>query len=92
LTHGQGEFPLRADQRERKRRFANDVANLIPVQASVNREKGSQGPDDWLPPNRGYQCQYLSQFMGVVRRYGLRLESVEAQSLSLLAGRCRIRL
>jgi hypothetical protein len=78
--------------REVKRRFANDAANLIPVQASINREKGSQGPDDWLPPDQRYQCRYLSQFLGVVRRYGLRLESVEVQRLSIPAKRCRIRL
>ncbi|MFA5700231.1 MAG: HNH endonuclease family protein [Desulfuromonas sp.] len=78
--------------RERKRLFANDPANLQPVEASINREKGSRGPDDWLPPNRGYHCQYLSRFVGIVRNYQLRLETIEVQRLKPLARRCQIRL
>lgn len=87
-AHGHG-----ADNwsRERKRAFANDPDNLQPVEASINREKGSRGPDDWLPPNKGYHCLYLSRFVGVVRGYQLRLETVEVQHLRPLARRCQIR-
>nr|WP_273429863.1 DUF1524 domain-containing protein [Marinobacter sp.] len=29
-------------------RFANDLVNLLPVEASWNRSKGAKGPDQWL--------------------------------------------
>jgi len=77
--------------RERKRAFANDPTNLQPVEVSINREKGSRGPDDWLPPNRGYHCQYLSRFVSIVRNYQLRLETIEIQRLKPLARRCQLR-
>ena len=78
--------------REKKRIFANDQANLIAVQASINREKGSQGPDDWLPPNPAYQCRYLTQFVAIVKAYGLRFESVEVKAISPKGKRCGLRL
>jgi len=78
--------------RERKRAFANDSANLIPILARINREKGSLGPDDWLPPNTAYQCRYLDQFVAIVKEYGLRFESVEVKAISPMARRCGLRL
>lgn len=55
--------------RERRVKFANDPVNLIPVEASLNRSKGAQGPEDWLPPSG--KCQYVSRFVRIVKTYGL---------------------
>src|SRR5690606_6454790 len=43
---------------ERRQAFANDPDNLLPVSAAQNRAKGSASPDQWLPPNRAYWCEY----------------------------------
>lgn len=48
--------------RDKKRAYFNDLGNpdhLIAVDKSANRSKGSRGPDDWLPPNEAYRCEYL---------------------------------
>lgn len=53
----------------KREKFANDPVNLIPVEASLNRSKGAQGPESWLPPSG--KCQYVSRFLRVTRVYGL---------------------
>ena len=66
-----------AEKWERKTRilFANDPINLIAVEASLNREKGAKGPDEWLPPKN--ECQYLSRFYRVISKYNLSLSPDE---------------
>lgn len=58
---------------DKRRSFANDPLNLLPVQASANRRKGAQGPADWMPPRPGAACEYLLRWRRVVDAY--RLES-----------------
>ena len=57
--------------RQHKALFANDVENLILVQASLNRQKGAKGLDEWLPPNLPYRCEYIGRFNRVMNKYAL---------------------
>ncbi|WP_444944601.1 DUF1524 domain-containing protein [Microbulbifer sp. ZKSA006] len=57
--------------RERRKAFAEDPANLWPVDDSHNRSKGDKGPDQWLPPYEPAQTIYIRQFKAVARKYGL---------------------
>jgi hypothetical protein len=59
--------------REEKRQFANDHENLIAVQKELNREKGAQGPDMWLPPNEKFRCTYVKRFLSILNKYKLQL-------------------
>lgn len=61
--------------RAQRERFANDPANLLSVEASLNRQKGAKGPDQWLPPAN--QCQYVLRFTRVMKTYKLELTSSE---------------
>lgn len=63
-SHGASHWP-----RDKRERFANDPANLLSVEASLNRQKGAKGLDEWLPPAN--QCQYALRFMRVVKTYQL---------------------
>jgi hypothetical protein len=56
-------------------KFANDPANLLSVEASLNRSKGGKGLDEWLPPKN--RCQYIVRFMRVYKTYGSTLTSSE---------------
>jgi hypothetical protein len=58
-----------------RERFANDPANLLSVEASLNRQKGAKGPDQWLPPAN--QCQYVLRFTRVMKTYKLELSGSE---------------
>jgi hypothetical protein len=57
--------------REKKQKFANDLDNLLLVSASLNRQKGAKGLDEWLPPNHVYRCEYITHFNTVMAKYGL---------------------
>ncbi|MFN2317192.1 MAG: SH3 domain-containing protein [Gemmatimonadales bacterium] len=59
---------------ERRRAFANDLADtlhLLAVTARLNRQKGAQGPGTWLPPDTTFSCTYVGAWEGIKRRWGL---------------------
>ncbi len=68
----------------KRKKFANDPANLLSVEKSLNRQKGAKGLNQWLPPQN--QCQYILRFKRVVKTYGLNLshkKSLEYQALKV---------
>jgi len=68
---------------KRKRvKFANDPANLLSVEASLNRQKGAKGLNNWLPPKN--KCQYISRFFRVFKSYGLKLTHSESSLYSTI--------
>lgn len=67
---------------EKRVKFANDPANLLSVESSLNRSKGDKGPDEWLPPKN--QCQYILRFQRVYKTYDLLITNVEAAKLSVI--------
>lgn len=69
---------------EKRWRFANDPANLLPVSASANRSKGAAGPLEWLPPNEGFACEYVLRFSRVIDLYELEVPAEEATLLERL--------
>lgn len=81
-NHGASHWP-----RERREAFANDPINLWPVEASLNRSKGAQGPDTWMPP--AGQCQYISRFARILIKYDLMPTEAEAQAFRRLLDTCR---
>lgn len=56
---------------EKKKLFANDPNNLLVVSARLNRQKGADGPLNWLPPNRAFRCEYIIRFYRIARAYEL---------------------
>ena len=72
----------------KRERFANDMVNLSPVELSLNRSKGAQGPDEWLPPSG--QCGYVARFVRIVKQYDLKPTKPEARWLKAFLERCRI--
>lgn len=55
--------------KEKREKFANDPINLVAVEASLNRQKGAKGVDEWLPPKN--QGQYKSRFKRICQKYGI---------------------
>jgi hypothetical protein len=85
FAHGHG-----ADNwsRERKAMFANDVDNLILAKASLNRQKGAKGLDEWLPPNQSYRCEYISRFNSVMAQYELSYIPSEKRIINRMVRAC----
>lgn len=76
---------------ERRRRFANDPANLLAVDGQANQDKGDMGPGEWMPPNSAFWCAYAVQFIDVLRGYRLVLDEASAQRLRQATARCPTR-
>lgn len=54
---------------EKKEAFANDPINLLAVDDGLNQAKGALGPDQWMPPNQAYRCQYLERWKMAMSAY-----------------------
>jgi hypothetical protein len=72
---------------EQKQAFANDLTNpesLIAVYNGANRSKGDRAPDEWLPTNLSYRCQYVQVWLIIKERYALSLTAKEARAIATL--------
>ena len=81
--HGGDKWP-----RDKRQAFANDSENLLLVKASLNRQKGAKGLDEWLPPNHAYRCEYIERFMDVIDKYGLLLIPSEKRVINRMQKAC----
>lgn len=75
--------------RELKAKFANDTENLILAMASLNRQKGAKGIDEWLPPNFSYRCAYIARFNAVMTKYQLSFIPSEQRIVNRLVKACK---
>ncbi|MCZ4537289.1 HNH endonuclease family protein [Gordonia terrae] len=67
---------------DRRLDFANDPANLVAVDGRSNQEKSDSEPARWMPPARGFWCQYAIQFVIVTATYGLAIDEPSRRVLS----------
>ncbi len=67
---------------------ANDPLNLQPTDASANRQKGDGDAATWLPPNRGYRCQYVARQAAVKKKYDLWVTSAEQSAMLRVLADC----
>ena len=75
--------------RDRRVEFANDLdRELIPTAGPVNQDKGHQRPDEWMPPDAGYACEYAAVYTGVKSHYGLSVVAAEEAALRAALGSC----
>jgi hypothetical protein len=76
-AHDSGGYAWDGDRRED---FANDLSDarsLRAVYLSANRSKGSRAPDQWLPTNEAFRCQYIGEYMDLMEKW--ELEFTEGQ-------------
>jgi 5-methylcytosine-specific restriction endonuclease McrA len=85
FAHGHGGSSW---SRQQKAIFANDLDNLILAQASLNRQKGAKGLNDWLPPNHQYRCEYIAHFNKVMSKYDLAYIPTEQRVVNRLVKAC----
>ena len=73
---------------EMKVQFANDPDNLNAMSSSLNRIKGSRGPDEWQPPDKSSHCAYARQWEAVKIKYELQIVESERRVLDDMLATC----
>ncbi|NMP04851.1 HNH endonuclease [Pseudoalteromonas arctica] len=71
--------------REQRREFANDFENLIAVEDNANQSKGAKPPQDWMPENRLFHCEYLKKWNYIKTKYSLGKSKAENSYINNLA-------
>lgn len=69
--------------------FYNDLGDSRTLNAqtsSLNSSKGARGPEQWMPQKN--RCTYVSQWVAVKIRWGLKVDSAEKAALTKLANAC----
>ncbi|GAB3252252.1 HNH endonuclease family protein [Arthrobacter pigmenti] len=72
----------------RREQFANDPANLIMVDPSLNRAKGDADAATWLPPNKAYRCTYATKQTAIKAEYELWMTEAEHAKISDILRAC----
>lgn len=73
---------------KRKEAFANDLSQLVAVDASANRQKGSKGPGDWMPANKGDHCRYATIWVDTAGKYGVSITQRDKDTLRAALRTC----
>lgn len=73
---------------EKRRDFANDPRNLLAVDGPLNQQKGAGDAATWLPPNKGFRCEYARRIVEVKAAYELWVTEAEKDALSRLLNAC----
>ncbi len=76
---------------KRREEYANDLTypeHLITVKSSVNRSKGSKGPDEWKPPRESYWCEYATNWEAIKGRWKLSMTESEKNAVMSMKANC----
>ncbi|MDJ0341324.1 HNH endonuclease family protein [Streptomyces sp. H10-C2] len=73
---------------DKRVQFANDPTNLIAADASANRAKGDGDAATWLPPNKGYRCEYVARQVAVKKKYGVWVTAAEKDAMRKQLNTC----
>ena len=72
---------------ERRRTFANDLAELLTVAGETNASKADQDPAAWRP-KRSLQCEYAIRWVDIKFRWRLVIDTSEKRALDDMLGFC----
>jgi hypothetical protein len=72
---------------EQRTAFANDPLNLQATDGATNQQKGDGDAATWLPPSKGFRCEYVARQVSVKARYSLWVTQAEHDAIAgILAG------
>lgn len=73
---------------DRRKQFANDPMNLWAADGPTNGAKGDSDAATWLPPNKAFRCEYVSQQTLVKAKYGLWMTPAEKNAVGRILSGC----
>lgn len=72
----------------KKQAFANDLTQLLAVDAASNRQKGDKGPADWTPKDKSFGCKYANIWVNTALKYGLTITQADKDVLKQELASC----
>lgn len=73
---------------EQRTAFANDPLNLQSTNGPTNMQKGDGDAATWLPPNKGFRCEYVARQISVKATYSLWVTQAEHDAMARILGDC----
>jgi len=61
---------------------------LLSVSASENRKKGAKGPDEYLPPNQAFHCEYVAIWIKIKQDWELEMTESEGEAVQRVLAGC----
>lgn len=80
-----GAQSLTAEMREQ---LANDPLELLAVEGDINQQKGDADAASWLPPNKGFRCEYVARQIAVKQKYMLWVTQPEKSAIEQVLAGC----
>jgi hypothetical protein len=71
-----------------RREFGNDPLNLLAVDGALNMAKGDGDAATWLPPAKGYRCEYVARQVAVKSKYGAWVTQAEHDAIERVLSSC----
>jgi hypothetical protein len=73
---------------EQRTAFANDPLNLQSTDGPTNMKKGDGDAATWLPPNKGFRCEYVARQISVKATYSLWVTPAEHDAMARILADC----
>ena len=73
---------------EQRTAFANDPLNLQSTNGPTNMQKGDGDAATWLPPNKGFRCEYVARQISVKATYSLWVTQAEHDAMARILADC----
>jgi len=70
-----------AKKREVYANDQTDLRHLIAVTGASNRSKSDRDPAEWLPTNKAYICEYLTNWVSIKVRWSLSVDKKEKDAI-----------
>ena len=74
--------------KNKRSQIANDPLNLLAVDSKLNRQKGDGDAATWLPPSKGFRCEYVARQVAVKAKYGLWVTQPEKVAIDKILSTC----
>ena len=71
-----------------REQFANDPLNLLAVDGPANQDKQDKDAASWLPPNKGFHCQYVALQTAIKQKWQLWVTPEEKRAMAAVAASC----
>ena len=87
-AHLSGAWAWNPAMKEEYANYLEDPDHLIAVTASANRSKGARGPEEWMPPDETYWCEYAQGWAEIKAWWELTMTDAEAAAVVEMLRTC----